>query len=931
MKHSLVNLEFIKQLHHDSLTTFILGSGEPLLQPDEVESNQVWTILNYYQTTNHSQSDQPISIHFSSLTRFNFLQSEFINLFKLSNQKKNDTVPIHLHLPLNEEILDLLLSSSPTETAKTNQTNPYFRYTGPRSPTDVYILLNTFNSSQLKFTLRRLLPEEIKDKIGLIEIKILKPWSVERFLKVLPSSTKTIRVFSNQSDLLLNLILNDRSDHKRLQEINISPLLNTYDLDSLTWMNQIQKDLRIIDCKNHQIEEWPRRLDQDEKLIIFWDLIKSPDNQTHNSNRIVSSLNSQSNQILNEYDNFSNLNSIRRHSIFISNHDDDQNDMSIKSIIQNYSPTLLVIEDYKELSKTYNLTSKIKSTTNLLFISNTLNEFKDLETQIDIETRYKLWKTYPSESLLPKDQNSNLGKLYHLNLVELFNNDSLVKAIVIEIVVLILLLNELNDEEILERFKIGTSTGEREEEEMMITSELIGKIRNHIETIEIPYNWQNEEMNEISISERDGKMTKKPDEILYKSTQSISLQTEQDDNPSKSINQTSIQKQILFPEFYQSTYLLEVIENRRLTPKDYDRNVFHLSLSTRETKLNYLVGDAIGIYGWNEEKEIKSFIKWLQFEEDEIIELRFSNQEELHSSIPQYTTIFKYFQQFLDLLGKPTKSFYESLSKKVTRKVEKDILRFLSSSLGTSKIKKLSEIDKLNYMDIIKRYAKSHCLTIYEIISMIPLIKPRHYSIASSQNFNPNSIDLKGQCTGYLNQLKIGDQVLVILKDSVMRLPEVSTQPIIMAGLGTGMAPFRAFIQERAYQRNVKGLEIGPILYYFGSRSKFSEYLYGEEIEKFLFEGIITHTGLSFSRDSSSVSKKQYIQDLMRLDQSLIIRLLLNFKGHFYLCGPTWPVQDIYNVILDGILRENGLSDKEVGVKILEGLKDEERYVLEVY
>lgn len=1062
MNHSLI--EFLKQIHQNSLTTFIFGPQQALLQSDQ--HGQIWfldsriesvsTIISYYlqlynKRTNHSQCDEPISIHFSSTTQFDFLRSEFMKFFKLLHEEKLKSNAIHLHLPLNfqnnenhsgvlqedlnqvfdfyqsisdldldsfviyfsgnqsnqtvsinlsnllgrlgfhflhiydenennqfiinhkhqkttytqeidnfirsyqsqqktmEELLDSSLFAFSSEIDGTNLINPYFHYTGSKYPTDIYILLNTYTSSQLAFTIKRLLQEEIKNKIGLIEIKVLKPWSIQRFLEILPASTKTIRVFSNQSDLVLNLISDGRSDHRRLQEIDIVPLLDISNLDSSTWKSRIHKDLGITDL---EIDEIPRRLNPDESLITFWDLDTSTNDKPHILNRIASSFNSKRNQISNEYDNLSNLNSIRRHSIFISNQE-DQNDLSIRSIIKHYSPTLLVIEDFKELNKTYDLFSKIGPTSNILFVSKNSNDFQDLETQIDTETRYKLWKNYSTEDI-PSDQNSKAGILYNLDWVTLSDSVSLEKTIVIEIGALILVSDELNDAEILERIKLGISADGYEEEEKIYSSELIRKIRKQMKVIQIPDSWQHQEMNSNMMPEEQ-KITRKPDEIINTSTKSISLKDHGDTNSRNRINQTSIQKQILFPEYYQSNfslrpdfdekmYLLKVVENRRLTPKDYDRNVFHLSLSIKEANLNYFVGDALGIYGWNEETEIKSFIRWLNFNEDEIIEFNFSNEID-DEVLPQYMTIFKCFQQFLDLFGKPSKSFYETLSKKVTQKNEKDILRFIASSLGSSMMKKLTEVDKLNYIDSIKQYAKSHNLTIYDIISFIPLIKPRHYSIASSQNFKPDCIDLlivevnwtnsfgiqrKGQCTGYLNQLKIGDQVLVCLKDSVMRLPEVSTQPIIMAGLGTGMAPFRAFIQERAYQKNVKGLEIGPILYYFGSRSRFSEYLYGDEIENYLLEGIISHSRLSFSRDSP-LRKKEYIQDLMRLDQKLIINMLLNLDGHFYLCGPTWPVQDIYNVILDGILMENELVEKEVGVKILEGLKNEERYVLEVY
>ena len=82
-----------------------------------------------------------------------------------------------------------------------------------------------------------------------------------------------------------------------------------------------------------------------------------------------------------------------------------------------------------------------------------------------------------------------------------------------------------------------------------------------------------------------------------------------------------------------------------------------------------------------------------------------------------------------------------------------------------------------------------------------------------------------GQATKYLWKLKPGSPVTVSIKPSVMKLPPKSTQPLIMAGLGTGLAPFRAFVQERALQRAL-GRKIGPVFLYMGSRHQREEYLY---------------------------------------------------------------------------------------------------------
>ena len=141
-----------------------------------------------------------------------------------------------------------------------------------------------------------------------------------------------------------------------------------------------------------------------------------------------------------------------------------------------------------------------------------------------------------------------------------------------------------------------------------------------------------------------------------------------------------------------------------------------------------------------------------------------------------------------------------------------------------------------------------------------------------------------------------------------------------MAGLGTGAAPFRAFLQHRTWLAD-QGHPVGPTYYYFGPRHQSQEYLYEEEVEAYIQYGTITKAGLAFSRDG----RKVYIQYKMLEDAET----LKNRKGAFYLCGPTWPVPDVYEALVGALVKNQGHS-RESADEFLEHLKDEERYVLEV-
>ena len=161
-----------------------------------------------------------------------------------------------------------------------------------------------------------------------------------------------------------------------------------------------------------------------------------------------------------------------------------------------------------------------------------------------------------------------------------------------------------------------------------------------------------------------------------------------------------------------------------------------------------------------------------------------------------------------------------------------------------------------------------------------------------------------------------------------MKLPASPTDPIIMAGLGTGLAPFRAFVQKRALEK-AAGQEIGPVLLYMGSRHQREEYCYGEEWEAYRDAGVISLLSCAFSRDQKA---KIYIQDRMRQTSKEIVEAYVKQPGAFYLCGPTWPVPDVTAVLEEAIATGAREEGRKVNVRTeLEKLKDEGRYVLEVY
>lgn len=420
--------------------------------------------------------------------------------------------------------------------------------------------------------------------------------------------------------------------------------------------------------------------------------------------------------------------------------------------------------------------------------------------------------------------------------------------------------------------------------------------------------------------------------------------------PSITTTPSELTKKLIFKEAYHAekklrpdlplikNHIIKVKENRRLTPTDYDRNIFHIEFDISDTDLTYDIGEALGIHARNNEAQILEFLNSYGLDPEQIIQIPNKDQPQFIES----RTTLQAFVENLDIFGKPPKKFYESLIPFAKNDDEKKFLEDLISPGGALELKNFQEVEFYSYADIFQRFPSVRP-ELGDLLNLIAPLKRREYSIASSQKVHPNEIHLLivvvdwidkqgrkryGQASKYISDLQVGQELVVSIKPSVMKLPADPKAPVIMSGLGTGLAPFKAIVEEKLWQKQ-NGYEIGDIFLYLGSRHCREEYLYGEIWEAYKDAGIITHIGAAFSRDQT---KKIYIQDRIRENLDELKVAIIDQRGSFFLCGPTWPVPDITAAIEDIIAADA----KERNVKVdlneaIEELKEASRYILEVY
>jgi sulfite reductase alpha subunit-like flavoprotein len=388
-------------------------------------------------------------------------------------------------------------------------------------------------------------------------------------------------------------------------------------------------------------------------------------------------------------------------------------------------------------------------------------------------------------------------------------------------------------------------------------------------------------------------------------------------------------------------YTASVRANVRLTPLEYDRNVFHIEFDIAGSGLSYAIGSALGVHGHNDEAEVDAVLGALGLDGDAIVALPPADGAALTGpgATTAVTTLRRALIQDLDLFGKPGKDFYEGLAPHAAAATDRAALALLGSDAGADEFAARAA-ESVTFADALADFPSARP-PVAALLALLPRIKPRHYSIASSMRAHPTSVHLlvvevgwtspsgrarRGQCSSYMARLPVGAKVTVSVLPSEMHLPLDPAAPVLMAGLGTGMAPFRAFIQERAYLRDVEKRAVGPMVLYMGSRFRAMEFLYGDELEEYERQGLLT-LRLAFSRDGP---RKVYIQHLMEEDETLLSSLLLKGKGSFYLCGPTWPEPDVEAAITAAFAKAGGLGVEGAGAMI-RSMKEAKRYVLEVY
>ncbi|KAL8771832.1 MAG: hypothetical protein Q9209_002770 [Squamulea sp. 1 TL-2023] len=804
-----------------------------------------------------------------------------------------------------------------------------FEYHGHATPEAVLITFGTVESS-LSAQVASLLATK-GTPVGVVNVRVYRPFVEEEFLKILPASTKTIGVLGQVAD---NEAVIDRC---------VSSALYNDVVAAVAFSNFSQTPPSVVDIKYSREEVWtPVSIAAALQIILKKPLTQqdegSRNNQEEQNVRLLDSVSDQQ-YVFWDTDNSLSTNAPLVFGSALSK--DSSSNITTRSRHDNLLLGGLIRTDIRKSKRTINAPFSIDAA-DLLYIGEPklLDHFdliKGLKPGGKILLRLPGVKDDEIENRLSsafqKAVSMQGGELFIFDPsgIELVSNDPALETYLLQTAFLRVGLPNLE--------KIGLDKLASINGSFSMFNDLATNLEKALRRIEVPEDWKTLEVDSANVRlPRDLKMNSF---IAYDKTENEPATYLKDWKTAAkglAFKEAYETRTALRPDLATKTYNVRVKENRRLTPLTYDRNIFHIEFDLGDSGLKYEIGEALGIHAENDELQVEEFIRFYKLDPEEVVEVPSRDDP----SVLENRTVWQALMQNVDIFGRPPKRFYEALAEFADDASEKHELQALAGAEGANEFKRRAEVDTITYADILLEFPSAHP-SFHDIVRIVNPMKRREYSIASCQKVTPNSVALMivvvgwvdpkgrdrfGQATRYLNKLRVGAQVTVSVKPSVMKLPPKSTQPLIMAGLGTGLAPFRAFVQYRAWEK-AQGKEIGSVLLYMGSRHQREEYCYGEEWEAYQDAGVITLLGRAFSRDQP---QKIYIQDRMRQTMGDIIQAYLKEEGAFYLCGPTWPVPDVTNVLEDAITRDAKSLGKKIDPhKEIERLKDHLRYVLEVY
>jgi sulfite reductase (NADPH) flavoprotein alpha-component len=380
------------------------------------------------------------------------------------------------------------------------------------------------------------------------------------------------------------------------------------------------------------------------------------------------------------------------------------------------------------------------------------------------------------------------------------------------------------------------------------------------------------------------------------------------------------------PYSRKNPFLAELVRHDRLTKPDSLKDTRHFVLSLAGSGINYTPGDSLGAFGSNAPAMVDELIALLEFDPNAPVK---------------------------DPKGQPT-TFRQALLKeyivnRANRKVMSGLAQRVPQGEQRNRLMEILDnsdllceyIDTRDYVDILMDFDEATFESPEIFLSQLTPVAPRLYSIASSLQAHPGEVHLcvavvrydthgrpkKGLASGFLADhadMFVKNIPVYVQESRTFRLPKDNSTDIIMVGPGAGIAPFRAFLEQRVVES-----ASGRNWLFFGEQRRETDFLYGEEMLSYQRGGKLHRLDLAFSRDQSY---KIYVQQRM-LEEGKELWNWLQNGAYFYVCGDAKHMaKDVHQALIDIAQKEGGLSPDAAAEYVnVTLMRTERRYLRDVY
>ncbi|KAL0842115.1 hypothetical protein ABMA28_014295 [Loxostege sticticalis] len=406
--------------------------------------------------------------------------------------------------------------------------------------------------------------------------------------------------------------------------------------------------------------------------------------------------------------------------------------------------------------------------------------------------------------------------------------------------------------------------------------------------------------------------------------------------------------QVQKPPYDAKNPFLAAIKVNRELHKGGGRSCLHVELDITDSKMRYEAGDHVAVYPINDTDLVERLGSITNADLDEIFSLINTDTESSKKHpFPCPTSYRTALSHYVEITALPRTHILRELAEYCTNEDDKKKLLLMATNSQEGKALYQSFItDACRNIVHILEDIPSCKPPLDHLCELLPRLQPRYYSISSSPKLHPETVHItavvveyktstgrvnKGVATTWLAKHKPEPgkplpRVPVYIRKSQFRLPLQPQTPIIMVGPGTGLAPFRGFLQERAHAR-ANGKEVGENILYFGCRHRDQDYIYQDELEEYEKKGDVV-LNVAFSRDQE---QKVYVTHLLEKNIDKIWDILGTRNGHFYVCGDAKNMAvDVRNIVLKAVQEKGGKTEAEA-VQFLKKLDSMKKYSSDVW